>query len=61
MKVSSLRYMKTVIKIIILFALIFALSIFAAKKSIDHTFEKVECSQSSLTSPLDYSIQTEEV
>jgi len=53
--------MKTIIKIIILFALIFGISIYATKKSIDHTFEKAECSQTTLTSPLDYSIQTEEV
>jgi len=53
--------MKSIIKIFILFAFIFGLSIYATKKSIDLTFEKAECSQTSLTSPLDYSIQTEEV
>jgi hypothetical protein len=53
--------MKTVIKIFILFALIFGISIYATKKSIDLTFEKAECSYTSLTSPLDYNIQTEEV
>ena len=37
--------MKPVVKIIILCVLIFALSIFVAKKSIDYTFKEVECTK----------------
>ncbi len=44
--------MKPVVKILILCILIFALSIFAAKKSIDYTFKKVECTQTTQTTAL---------
>jgi hypothetical protein len=37
--------MKAIYKIIILCAVVFALSLFVTKKSIDYTFQKVECSQ----------------
>lgn len=51
--------MKPVVKIIILCILIFALSIFAAKKSIDYTFQKVECSQTTQTTALDFKLASE--
>jgi len=53
--------MRTIVKIIISCLIIFGLSIYATKKSIDYSFEKMECSQSNITSSLDNSIQTEEV
>jgi len=53
--------MRTIVKIIISCLIIFGLSVYATKKSIDYSFEKMECSQSSITSSLDNSIQTEEV
>ena len=37
--------MKAIYKIMILCAVIFALSLFVTKKSIDYTFKKVETSQ----------------
>lgn len=53
--------MRTIVKIIISCLIIFGLSIYATKKSIDNSFEKMECSQSSITSSLYNSIQSEEV
>ncbi len=53
--------MRTIVKIIISCLIIFGLSIYATKKSIDNSFEKMECSQSIITSSLDNSIRTEEV
>jgi len=53
--------MKPVVKIIILCILIFALSIFAAKKSIDYTFKKVECSQTTQTTALYFQLSSENV
>jgi hypothetical protein len=41
--------MKTIYKIILLCLVVFALSLFATKKSIDYTFKKVECSQTDIT------------
>ncbi len=41
--------MKTIYKILLLCLLVFALSLFATKKSIDYTFKKVECSQTDNT------------
>jgi hypothetical protein len=37
--------MKAIYKIIILCVVVYALSLFVTKKSIDYTFKKVECSQ----------------
>ena len=51
--------MKPIVKIIILCIVIFALSIYATKKSIDYTFQEVECSQSHETTALHFSIDTE--
>ena len=51
--------MKTIIKIIILCILIFALSLYAAKKSIDYTFKKVEYKQSNEVTTLHFSIDSE--
>lgn len=44
--------MKTIYKILLLCLLVFALSLFATKKSIDHTFRKVECSQTDNTASI---------
>ena len=41
--------MKTIYKILLLCLLVFALTLFATKKSIDYTFKKVECSQTDNT------------
>lgn len=41
--------MKAVYKILLLCAVVFALSLFVTKKSIDYTFKKVECSQTDYT------------
>lgn len=48
--------MKPIFKIIILCILIFVLSIFVAKKSIDYTFKEVECSQTTETTALDFKL-----
>ena len=53
--------MKPVVKIIILCIFIFVLSLFAAKKSIDYTFKKVECSQTTQTTALYFKIPTEHI
>ncbi|MGA9271761.1 MAG: hypothetical protein WBV45_14160 [Lutimonas sp.] len=54
--------MKAIYKIIILCAAIFALSVFATKKSIDYTFKKVESSQvDSTASILNSSTESVEV
>ncbi len=53
--------MKPIIKIIILCILIFALSIYAAKKSIDYTFKKVESSQNNQTTALDFKLASEQI
>ena len=46
--------MKAIYKIIILCVVIFALSLFATKKSIDYTFKKVESSEVDSTASLIY-------
>ena len=51
--------MKPIVKIIILCIVIFALSIYATKKSIDYTFQEVECSQSNEATALHFSLDTE--
>ncbi len=51
--------MKPVVKIIILCLVIFALSIFAAKKSIDYTFKKVECTQTTQSAVLYFQLSSE--
>lgn len=53
--------MKPVVKIIILCILIFAISIFAAKKSIDYTFKKVECSQTTQTTVLYFRLTSDSI
>jgi hypothetical protein len=53
--------MRTIVKIIISCLIIFGLSVYATKKTIDNSFEKIESSHSNITSPLDNSIYTEEV
>ena len=53
--------MKPVVKIIILCILIFALSIFVVKKSIDYTFKKVECSQTTQTTALHFQLASENI
>ena len=53
--------MKPIVKIIILCILIFALSIFAAKKSIDYTFKKVESSQTTQTTAIDFLLASEQI
>jgi len=53
--------MKPVVKIIILCLIIFAISIFAAKKSIDYTFKKVECSQTTKTSVLYFKLASDNI
>lgn len=59
--VSSLLYMKTLVKIIISCLIIIGLTIYATKKSIDYSFEKMECSQNDISASVDFSIPTEEV
>ena len=54
-------YMKPIVKIIIFCVLIFALSIYAAKKSIDYTFKQVECSDSNEATALHFSINSERI
>lgn len=43
--------MKLIFKIILICITIFSLSIFIAKKSIDHTFKQVECIQADKVPP----------
>lgn len=59
--VSSLLYMKTLVKIIISCLIIIGLSVYATKKSIDYTFDKMECTQTDMSSAFDFSMPTEEV
>ena len=51
--------MKPIVKIIFFCILIFVLSIYATKKSIDYTFQEVECSQSNEATALHFSLDTE--
>ncbi len=51
-------YMKPIVKIFILCILIFALSIYATKKSIDYTFQEVECSQTNEATALHFSLDS---
>ncbi len=51
--------MKPIVKIIILCILIFGLSIYATKKSIDNTFKKVECTQTNEVTSLHFFIHPE--
>jgi hypothetical protein len=53
--------MKTLVKIIISCLIIIGLTIYATKKSIDYSFEKMECSQNDISASMDFSIPTEEV
>ena len=53
--------MRTLVKIIISCLLIIGLTIYATKKSIDYTFEKMECSQTDTSASINFSIPTEEV
>lgn len=53
--------MKPIVKIIILCIFIFGLSVFAAKKSIDYTFKKVECTQTTQTTALDFLLASEQL
>ena len=53
--------MRTLVKIIISCLLIIGLTIYVTKKSIDYTFEKMECSQTDTSASIDFSIPTEEV
>jgi len=51
--------MKPIVKIIILCILIFVLSIYATKKSIDYTFQEVECSQTNAATAIYFSLDPE--
>lgn len=51
--------MKPIVKIIILCILIFVLSIYVAKKSIDYTFQKVESSQTNDVTAVHFSLDFE--
>jgi len=53
--------MRTLVKIIISCLIIIGLTIYAAKRSIDYTFEKMECSQTDTSASIDFSIPSEEV
>ena len=53
--------MKPVVKIIIFCILIFALSLLAAKKSIDYTFKKVECNQTTQTTSLYFQLTSDNI
>ena len=53
--------MRSIVKIIILVLVIFGLSLFATKMSIDHTFKKVECNQVVETTSVQHSPATIEV
>ena len=53
--------MKTIVKIIISCLIIIGLSIYVTKKSIDYTFEKMECSQTEITTSYEFLNPTEEV
>lgn len=46
--------MKPIVKIIILCILIVGLSIYATKKTIDYTFQEVECSQTDETTAVHF-------
>lgn len=50
--------MKPIVKIIILCVLIIGLSIYATKKTIDYTFQEVECAQTNETTALHFSIDS---
>lgn len=50
--------MKTIVKIIILCILIFGLSLYATKKSIDYTFKKVENTQTNEVTTLHFSLES---
>ena len=51
--------MKPIVKIIILCILIIGMSIYATKKTIDYTFQEVECSHSNEATALHFSLNTE--
>jgi len=51
--------MKPIFKIIILCILIIGMSIYATKKTIDYTFQEVECSHSNEATALHFSLNTE--
>jgi len=53
--------MKLIFKIILICITIFSLSIFIAKKSIDHTFKQVECKQVDKAPPHEILQRTEQV
>ena len=53
--------MKPIVKIIILCVIITAISIYAAKKSIDYTFQKTECSHTNEATALHFSIDAESI
>ena len=53
--------MKLIFKIILICITIFSLSIFIAKKSIDHTFKRVECEQVIQMPPYKILQKTEQV
>ena len=53
--------MKPIVKIIILCIVIFGLSLFAVKKSIDYTFKQVECSQTTETTALDFRLASDQI
>lgn len=56
---TRLWSMKPIVKIIILCLLIIAISIYAAKKSIDITFQETECSHSNEATALHFIIDSE--
>jgi len=51
--------MKPIVKIIILCLLIIGLSIYATKKTIDYTFQEVECNQTNEATALHFSIDSQ--
>ena len=53
--------MKPIVKIIILCIIIFGLSLYATKKSIDYTFKEVECAKTNQTTSVYFAPQTIEV
>lgn len=53
--------MKPIVKIVILCIIIIAASIYAAKKSIDYTFQKTECSHTNEATALHFIIDSESI
>lgn len=53
--------MKVIVKIILLCIVIFGISVFITKKTIDYTFQKLQCEQAEAPTSIELLYQTREV